>query len=40
MPIPGMTKLHRLQESVAAAFGERSERDLRDIASAPSEITV
>lgn len=40
VPIPGTTKLHRLQENVAAASIELSERDLRDIESATSEITV
>ena len=40
MPIPGTTKLHRLQENVAAASIELTEGDLRDIESATSEITV
>jgi aryl-alcohol dehydrogenase-like predicted oxidoreductase len=40
VPIPGTTKLHRLQENVAAASIELSERDLRDIESATSGITV
>ncbi len=40
VPIPGTTKLHRLQENVAAASIELSERDLREIESATSEITV
>ena len=39
-PIPGTTKLHRLQENVAAASVELSEGDLREIESATSEITV
>ena len=39
-PIPGTTKLHRLQENVAAASIELSEGDLREIESATSEITV
>src|SRR5437763_190758 len=40
VPIPGTTKLHRLQENVAAAPIELSEGDLREIESATSEITV
>src|SRR5438093_751576 len=40
VPIPGTTKLPRLQENVAAASIELSEGDLRDIESATSEITV
>jgi aryl-alcohol dehydrogenase-like predicted oxidoreductase len=40
VPIPGTTKLHRLQENVAAATIELSEEDLREIESATSEITV
>ena len=40
VPIPGTTKLHRLQENVAAASVELSEGDLREIESAASEITV
>ena len=40
VPIPGTTKLHRLQENVAAAFIELSEGDLREIESATSEIAV
>jgi len=40
VPIPGTTKLHRLQENVAAASVELSEGDLRDIESAASQITV
>ncbi len=39
-PIPGTTKLHRLQENMAAASIELSEGDLREIESATSEITV
>jgi aryl-alcohol dehydrogenase-like predicted oxidoreductase len=39
-PIPGTTKLHRLQENLAAASLELSEGDLREIESATSEITV
>jgi aryl-alcohol dehydrogenase-like predicted oxidoreductase len=40
VPIPGTTKLHRLQENVAAASIELSEEDLRKIERATSEITV
>jgi aryl-alcohol dehydrogenase-like predicted oxidoreductase len=40
VPIPGTTKLHRLQENVVAASVELTEGDLRDIESAASQITV
>jgi len=40
VPIPGTTKLHRLQENVAAASVELTEGDLRDIESAASQVTV
>jgi aryl-alcohol dehydrogenase-like predicted oxidoreductase len=40
VPIPGTTKLDRLQENIAAASIELSEGDLREIESATSEITV
>jgi len=40
VPIPGTTKLHRLEENVAAAAVELTEGDLRDIESAASRITV
>ncbi len=40
VPIPGTTKLHRLQENVAAASVELTEGDLREIESAASQITV
>ena len=39
-PIPGTTKLHRLQENVAAESIELSTEDLREIESATSAITV
>jgi aryl-alcohol dehydrogenase-like predicted oxidoreductase len=39
-PIPGTTKLHRLQENVAAASVELDEGDLREIDNATSEIAV
>lgn len=40
VPIPGTTKLHRLQENVEAASVELTEGDLRDIESAASQIPV
>ena len=40
VPIPGTTKLHRLQENVAAASIELSAEDLREIENAISGITV
>ena len=40
VPIPGTTKLHRLQENVAAASVELTADDLHDIESAASQITV
>jgi aryl-alcohol dehydrogenase-like predicted oxidoreductase len=40
VPIPGTTKLHRLQENVAAAAVELTEGDLGDIESAASQIAV
>ncbi|MFY9824552.1 MAG: aldo/keto reductase [Thermoanaerobaculia bacterium] len=40
VPIPGTTKLHRLQENVAAAAVELTADDLREIENAASQITV
>jgi aryl-alcohol dehydrogenase-like predicted oxidoreductase len=40
VPIPGTTKLHRLEENVGAAEIELSAEDLRDINDAVSKITV
>ncbi len=40
VPIPGTTKLHRLEENLAAASVELTPDDLRDIESAASKITV
>jgi aryl-alcohol dehydrogenase-like predicted oxidoreductase len=40
VPIPGTTKLHRLQENVAAASVELNRDDLREIERAASQITV
>ncbi len=39
-PIPGTTKLHRLQENVAAAAIELSEADLHEMESATAQIAV
>jgi aryl-alcohol dehydrogenase-like predicted oxidoreductase len=40
VPIPGTTKLHRLEENVGAANIELSTEDLRDINAAVSQVTV
>jgi aryl-alcohol dehydrogenase-like predicted oxidoreductase len=40
VPIPGTTKLHRLEENIGAAGVQLSADDLRDIDSAVSKITV
>jgi aryl-alcohol dehydrogenase-like predicted oxidoreductase len=40
VPIPGTTKLHRLEENVAAAAIGLSDEDLREIESATSGIKV
>jgi aryl-alcohol dehydrogenase-like predicted oxidoreductase len=40
VPIPGTTKLHRLEENLAAAEIELTPDDLREIESAASKITV
>lgn len=40
VPIPGTTKLHRLEENIGAAAIELTPADLRDIDSAVSQITV
>ena len=40
VPIPGTTKLHRLEENIGAAAIELIPNDLRDIESAASKITV
>jgi aryl-alcohol dehydrogenase-like predicted oxidoreductase len=40
VPIPGTTKLHRLEENIGAASIELTEDDLREIESAASKITV
>jgi aryl-alcohol dehydrogenase-like predicted oxidoreductase len=40
VPIPGTTKLHRLEENLAAAAIELSAEDLREMESATSGLTV
>ena len=40
VPIPGTTKLHRLEENVGAASIELTRDDLREIESAVSQVTV
>jgi aryl-alcohol dehydrogenase-like predicted oxidoreductase len=40
VPIPGTTKLHRLEENIGAASVELTPDDLREIESASAEITV
>ena len=40
VPIPGTTKLHRLEENNGAADVELSASDLREIESAAAEITI
>jgi aryl-alcohol dehydrogenase-like predicted oxidoreductase len=40
VPIPGTTKLHRLEENIGAASIELTSQDLRDIESAVSKISV
>lgn len=40
VPIPGTTKVHRLEENIRAASIELSRQDLRDIEIATSQITV
>jgi len=40
VPIPGTTKLHRLEENIGAASVELTAADLRDIESAASLITI
>ncbi|WP_438008200.1 aldo/keto reductase [Sorangium sp. So ce321] len=40
VPIPGTTKLHRLEENIGAASVELTTGDLREIESAASRITV
>ena len=40
VPIPGTTKLNRLDENIGAAAVELTQNDLREIESAASKITV
>src|SRR6184192_3435340 len=40
VPIPGTTKIHRLEENIGAAAIELTADDLREIESAASKITV
>ena len=40
VPIPGTTKLHRLEENIAAAAFELTPDDIREINSAAAKITV
>jgi aryl-alcohol dehydrogenase-like predicted oxidoreductase len=40
VPIPGTTKLHRLEENIGAAAVELSADDLREIESAASKVKV
>ena len=40
VPIPGTTKLHRLDENIGAVVVELTPEDLRDIENAASKITV
>jgi aryl-alcohol dehydrogenase-like predicted oxidoreductase len=40
VPIPGTTKLHRLDENLGAAGVDLTPDDLRDIDSAVAKITV
>ncbi|MDB5566988.1 MAG: putative oxidoreductase, aryl-alcohol dehydrogenase like protein [Tardiphaga sp.] len=40
VPIPGTTKLHRLEENIGAAAVELTSSDLREIDDAASDITV
>jgi aryl-alcohol dehydrogenase-like predicted oxidoreductase len=40
VPIPGTTKLHRLEENIGAAAVELTAEDLREIESAAAKITV
>src|SRR5579862_2215009 len=40
VPIPGTTKLHRLEENIGAVSVELTPADLRDIDTAASQITV
>jgi len=40
VPIPGTTKLHRLDENIGAVKSELTPEDLRELDTAASKITV
>jgi aryl-alcohol dehydrogenase-like predicted oxidoreductase len=40
VPIPGTTKLHRLEENIGAAAVELTAEDLREIEAAASRIEI
>jgi aryl-alcohol dehydrogenase-like predicted oxidoreductase len=40
VPIPGTTKLHRLEENIGAASVELSPEDLRELETAASKVAV
>ncbi|MGZ4822891.1 MAG: aldo/keto reductase, partial [Terriglobales bacterium] len=40
VPIPGTTKLHRLEENIGAAAVELTREDLRQLETAASKISV
>ena len=40
VPIPGTTKLHRLEENIAAADVELTDDDLQEIEAAEAQITA
>jgi len=40
VPIPGTTKLHRLDENIGAAASTRTDEDLRDIERAAPDIPI
>jgi len=40
VPIPGTTKLHRLEENIGAASVELTAEDLREIGAAASAISI
>ncbi len=40
VPIPGTTKLHRLEENIGSVDVELSDEDLKEIESAASKITI
>jgi aryl-alcohol dehydrogenase-like predicted oxidoreductase len=40
VPIPGTTKLHRMEENIAAAYVELTVEDLSEIDTAASQLSV